>query len=258
VTAARVARQRTPLRDDAHIAMVLGLSAALASALLFPYLLDVMPALSTTRLPLTVLVPIQCLQAGVLVTLLSLAGLRMRYSAGLEVPWLGGLLLRKAVPTFPWSGAMAAGVAVGCVIWGLARLTESALPAPLHGAPPQPSAWHGFLASFYGGIVEESLLRLFLMTLLVWSIVKLRQRPAGKAVYWSAILIAAVLFGIGHLPAAAQVWPLTPLVASRTIVLNAIAGIAFGWLYWKRGLEVAMCAHLSADLLLHVAAPLTA
>ncbi|HEX9332266.1 MAG TPA: hypothetical protein VF896_10280 [Anaerolineales bacterium] len=32
----------------------------------------------------------------------------------------------------------------------------------------RPAAWKGFLASFYGGIAEEILLRLFVMSFFVW------------------------------------------------------------------------------------------
>jgi membrane protease YdiL (CAAX protease family) len=35
-----------------------------------------------------------------------------------------------------------------------------------------------------------------------------------------------------------------------------VAGIVFGWLYWRRGLEMAMLGHFCADLVLHVATPL--
>ena len=48
--------------------------------------------------------------------------------------------------------------------------------------------------------------------------------------------------------------PLTPALITRTIVLNSLAGIAFGWLYWRRGLEAAMLAHFSTDIVLHVIA----
>jgi hypothetical protein len=40
-------------------------------------------------------------------------------------------------------------------------------------------------------------------------------------------------------------------VIVRTIVLNALLGIPFGWLYWRWGLEYAMLAHFCADLVLH-------
>ena len=64
--------------------------------------------------------------------------------------------------------------------------------------------------------------------------------------------LAAVLFGLGHLPATAALLPLTPAVVARAVVLNGIAGVVFGWLYWRRGLEAAMVAHFCADLVLHV------
>jgi membrane protease YdiL (CAAX protease family) len=39
---------------------------------------------------------------------------------------------------------------------------------------------------------------------------------------------------------------------ARAVVLNGLAGIAFGYLYWTRGLESAMLSHFSADIILHV------
>jgi len=73
---------------------------------------------------------------------------------------------------------------------------------------------------------------------------------------WLAIVLAAVIFGAGHLPAVMSLTALTPLVIVRTIVLNAVGGIIFGWLYWKKGLESAMISHFSADIVLHVIVPL--
>jgi membrane protease YdiL (CAAX protease family) len=76
---------------------------------------------------------------------------------------------------------------------------------------------------------------------------------------WIAISLAALLFGLAHLPATRAVGlPMSPLVIARAIVLNGIGGVAFGWLYWKRGLESAMIAHFSADIVVHVIPPLLA
>jgi len=119
----------------------------------------------------------------------------------------------------------------------------------------QPAAWKGFLASFYGGIAEEILLRLFVMSFFVWLGHFVSKTAEGKptaAVIWIANILAAVLFGLGHLPALAPLVPLTSIVIVRTIVLNGLLGIVFGWLYWKRGLEAAMISHFSADIVLHV------
>lgn len=124
----------------------------------------------------------------------------------------------------------------------------------------QPPAWQGFLASFYGGIVEEVLLRLFLLTLLAWlgSLVSRDSEGRPKpVVFWIANILAAVVFGLGHLPTTAAIGlPLSALVVTRAIVLNGLGGLAFGWLYWKRGLESAIMAHFSADIVLHVITPL--
>ena len=82
---------------------------------------------------------------------------------------------------------------------------------------------------------------------------------AGKSadfMLWFAIVLSAVLFGLGHLPVTASLVALTPLIVTRAIVLNGIGGIAFGWLYWRKGLESAMIAHFSTDIILYVVLPL--
>ena len=119
----------------------------------------------------------------------------------------------------------------------------------------QPAAWKGLLASFYGGINEEILLRLFMMSVLAWLGKFISHTADGRpttAVFWIANVLAAVLFGLGHLPATSMLLPLTPLVITRAIVLNGLMGIAFGYLYMKHGLESAMISHFSADIVLHV------
>jgi hypothetical protein len=252
---------RRPLREDLRIAAWLTLACALAIAALFPYVLDLMPELrAKITVPLAVVVPAQALQGGILLGLLAFVGLRLGPRAGLDAPWLRALVTGQPRPAVPWVRCMVYGSLAGLAIVGLALALDPLLPPPLHALPKggASAAWKGLLASFYGGIGEEVLLRLFVMTLLVWLVARLRQRPPRAALYWGAIAIAALLFGAGHLPAAAGLWPLTGIVVLRTLVLNGVAGVLFGWLYWRRGLEAAMCAHFCADLVLHVAAPLLA
>jgi membrane protease YdiL (CAAX protease family) len=122
-------------------------------------------------------------------------------------------------------------------------------------------AWKAFLASFYGGIAEEILLRLFLVSLFVWITFKIKKTKDGQPAnfgIWLSIIVAAIIFGLGHLPATAQITSLTGVVVIRAIVLNGIGGIIFGWLYWKKGLESAIIAHFSADIVLHIITPLVA
>ena len=89
------------------------------------------------------------------------------------------------------------------------------------------------------------------MSLLVWGGWRLFQRGEGNpgpALVWMAIIIAALLFGLGHLPALSQLVVLTPLLVIRTVLLNALGGLLFGWLFWRRGLETAMVAHAAAHV----------
>ncbi len=119
--------------------------------------------------------------------------------------------------------------------------------------------WKSFLGSFYGGIFEEILLRLFFLSLLVWIFSKVFKSSDGSpkaTVVWAGIIIASVVFGVGHLPATALLTNLTPLVIIRAILLNSIGGIIFGWLYWRKGLVSAMIAHFTADIVILVILPI--
>jgi len=124
----------------------------------------------------------------------------------------------------------------------------------------QPPSWQGFLVSITAGVREEILFRLFLLTLFAWIGSILRKRPnvlPPNWILWIATLLTAALFGISHLPGTAAIGlSLDTLVITRALVLNGLGGVVFGWLYWTRGLESAILAHFSADVVLHAVVPL--
>jgi hypothetical protein len=105
----------------------------------------------------------------------------------------------------------------------------------------------------YGGITEEILLRFGLMTLIVWLSAKI-LKGTKPAAYWTGIVLAAVLFAIGHFPAVYSIIA-EPGTLFLTYVLtgNSIGGLVFGWLYWKKGLESAFTAHISIHVVLVIA-----
>jgi len=217
-------------------------------------------------IPLPLLITIQIAQNAVLFGILTILGLFFANRIGLGLPILEARLrnesvadkVRAILPVSIILGAVASLLIIGLEVAFfqpamLRELGDSAAALNLQTA--QPAAWKGFLASFYGGIVEEVLLRLFVMSLFAWIGSFINKTTDGRptsTVFWIANILAAVLFGLGHLPVTATLVPLTPLVVTRAIVLNGLAGIGFGWLYWKRGLESAMVAHFSADIVLHV------
>lgn len=119
--------------------------------------------------------------------------------------------------------------------------------------------WKKLLASLYGGVMEEILMRLFLLSLFAWLLGKLaKNREPIKTpwVIWSAIAASAIIFGLGHLPATSAITDLSPIVVARAILLNGIGGLVFGWLYWKRSLAHAMFAHFITDLGILIVLPL--
>jgi membrane protease YdiL (CAAX protease family) len=118
--------------------------------------------------------------------------------------------------------------------------------------------WKIILIAPYGGLVEEILLRLFVVSLLFWVLGKLSktENPAtNSTIAWISIALAAVIFGLGHLPATAAITTITPLIVLRAIILNGIGGLVFGWLYWKKGLQYSIIAHFVTDLVLLVFIP---
>lgn len=121
--------------------------------------------------------------------------------------------------------------------------------------------WKAFLASFYGGIAEEIMFRLFLMTFFVWVLFKIKTTKDGRPTrfqIWLGNILSSVIFGLGHLGITGFLAAITLAVVLRAVLLNGVVGVVFGWLYWRKGLESAMIAHFSADIVLHVLTPLVA
>jgi uncharacterized membrane protein len=208
--------------------------------------------------PLPILVIALALQPFILLTLASAVGLLFAPRLGLRsrlvafsagegrAAWMGfAHELRAAIPL----GLLAA------VVVALADLmTASSVPAPdpSRAAFSNRTAGMTIVGVLYGGITEEILVRWGVMSALAWfahALTRRRAQPSSRGVMWAAVLLSAVLFGVGHLPAAALAGlPLTAEVIARIVVLNAIGGVIFGWLFWRRSLEAAMVAHATVHV----------
>lgn len=241
------------------------LCAAVAGLLaVIPYALALNPGATPDKLPLplpliaAIQIAIQALMFAVAIA----AGLFFSNRIGLGLPLLEAKLkgesiapnVRSILPFSAVAGIASSVLLVALDVYVFQPALGNAIGVKLPGHP-NPAAWKGFLASFYGGINEEILLRLCLLSFLAWLGGFLRKAENGKpslSVFWTANVVAAILFGLGHLPATSMILPITPLVVARAIVLNGVAGIAFGYLYFRLGLESAMLAHFIADIVLHV------
>ncbi len=106
----------------------------------------------------------------------------------------------------------------------------------------------------YGGITEELLLRWGVMTVLVWAAWHLLQRGQGKPrafCFVSAIIVSSAVFGLGHLPLVFALGVKFSLsVDSYIVIANSVFGLIAGYLYWKKGLEAAIVAHMFAHVVI--------
>ena len=105
------------------------------------------------------------------------------------------------------------------------------------------------LARFaYGGLTEELLMRFGFMTLVTWIIFKVNKK-LNNVTYWTGIILASILFAVGHFPVVFNAIknPTIELLA-YVLIGNSIAGLFFGWLYWKKGLEAAFIGHIFAHV----------
>lgn len=168
--------------------------------------------------------------------------------------WFSHLLLPKTdLDAFPKLDKMAitygvlVGIAVGLAIIGLEKTVFKTTQMASMSTPP---VWARMLASIYGGINEEVLLRLFFFTLVYFLLSMSRQNRSLKL--WTTNILVALLFGVAHLPAAFNVLMPSYFEIFRILLLNGIAGIAFGWLYWAYGFFAAAIAHFVTDIVTHV------
>ena len=198
------------------------------------------------------------LQPAILVTLAVAVGVWLAPKVGLRAPASEAFAERRAI--FPdlrpqilpgiVSGILAGIAIVAC--WLLFRpYLEPEFVARSEGFNKLIPAAVRFL---YGGLTEEVLLRWGMMTFLAWLGWRLVSRGSERppaAVFVAAIMISAFLFGVLHLPIASLLsGGLTIPLTLFVVTANSIFGIVAGFLYWKRGLESAMIAHIFAHVVL--------
>lgn len=96
----------------------------------------------------------------------------------------------------------------------------------------------------YGGVVEEVMLRLFLMSLVAFLLQKLTKSSEVKPLHLIIANVASViLFAASHLPATIATLGIDALILARCFLLNGGFGLIFGRLYRKYGIQYAMLAH---------------
>ena len=218
---------------------------ATVTVALLPKLLSNLPAGETVPLPLWALTLLSLGQSAIFLALAVWAGAALAPALGLDAPLVGAAITRR--PLRPVLLAqlvpgLTGGLLGGAFLLGAWRYPPAAL-ASIQDRLSLPL----IARVLYGGITEELLLRWGLMTVLVWLAWVLLQRRRGApwaGHIWLAIVVSALIFGAGHLPAAAVLaGALDSAVVAWVVGVNTTFGLLFGYLFWRHGLESAMIAH---------------
>ncbi len=244
-----------------------GFAGVLSALPLIPQLMGLTG--SEPPVPMLLIQVVSTLQTSVLLFVMVFLGARLAPGLGLGTPlvdaWLDGAVVKADAHRVLLS-ALVGGLVGGLLMLLLLRLSAPALPAEfLQSAesfrPP-------FLTRLlYGGITEELLIRWGLMSALAWGFLRLitgslastgsggEKKPARPAFpFLAAIACSAILFGVGHLPLAMLLSPaLTIPLILYVIAANALFGLIAGYLFWKRGLESAIVAHMVAHVVVALA-----
>ncbi|GAC21129.1 CPBP family intramembrane glutamic endopeptidase [Paraglaciecola arctica] len=234
------------------VLFVLGFVGILSSVSLVPQLIS----LSPEPLPISIfwVQVISVIQSSVLLMLMVVLGGVFAKRVNLTTPVIDRLCgVSTHLPKFTdiLVPAIFGGVFGGFCLLGFFYLMAGFLPIDFLQAserfiPP----WHTKL--LYGGITEEILVRWGLMSFFTWGCYKVCQTHGSKINeynYVFGILLSALLFGVGHLPVA-QLLTDEPSVYLYLYIIvgNAIFGCIAGWLFYKRGLECAILAHMVAHI----------
>ena len=217
-----------------------------------------MPANGAARFSPFALKLLSPIQPTILLCAATLVGVLLAPKVGLSAPAFEALarhdsfikaLRPQIIPGL--IGGFVGGVAIVVV----ALLAKPSLPAELmtrveelNRSIPLPTRL------LYGGITEELLLRWGVLTFLVWVGWRLFQRGQGKpgtAFFVIAIVISSIIFGLGHLPLAVALGArITIGLVLYIVVLNSVFGLIAGYLFWRKGLEAAIMAHMMAHVVL--------
>ena len=169
-------------------------------------------------------------------------------------PRCGFLLVSPTVRKRQRLGQALIGLALGVFIaafdhWGRSLWqSASGIPASVVEAWRPASLLVGLL---YGGVVEEVIMRWGLMSVLAAGMLGVSgksERSSGFVIA-VAVVLAALVFAASHLPMLlASGHGLTTSVVARTLLLNTVAGVAYGTIFARRDLVSAVVMHAATHL----------
>ena len=106
-----------------------------------------------------------------------------------------------------------------------------------------PSISQALASIFYRGLGQEILLRFGVMTTIIY-VLSSRGREMTPTIYTIGIIFTAILFTFAQYNSAAALTDFNFILIVRILLLNALDGILYGWLYYKFHFEAAVICHM--------------
>jgi hypothetical protein len=207
------------------------------AALLVLFLAD-RPELWGTRLVVTEVGAVLMAAIGALWIAGPIVTLALFLARRLQLPVLGLELTPRTYTS------MAIGLAAGVVLGVVALPAHQAAFAAGATAGPAGIVVHAVSRA----LVDEVLLRLFLVTGVIWMLVRYFATPGPRAAV-AAVGIAALVQMALYAPGVSAIGFSTGVAAGGYMALTVLLpAMVFGALYWKRGFATALVAHATALL----------
>lgn len=237
------------------------LAATFGSIAVLPYSMRLVKESGKTKklkLPLWLLFLISVLQNIILFSVVIGIGLLVAHQVGLGAPLIEAIISGKSTNHVLTS--LFIPFLLGIFGGGALLIMDLALvpyfPEKLLKTALKTTQMENFTASFYGGINEELLMRLFGISVIAWLLARAWHTASGLPTtvdFIIANIVMAVIFAIGHLPALKSLLGnITRVILLRTLLLNMVIGLICGYVFWRYGIEGAILTHFVADIIYHV------
>ncbi|MGE5500185.1 MAG: CPBP family intramembrane glutamic endopeptidase [Syntrophothermus sp.] len=239
--------------------LVMNIIAALLS---IPYVnvLSGKPAIAPYKL--IIIIPFQIITTLIIFSFIISVGINLSVRYGFDEPFLKSFLYKRDYPDNTkqsLSRSFLAGIALGICLMILSFTGTHFFPIPSAKHLHNPGPLYGFLVSVSAGISEETLFRFCLLQVFIWLggfLVKGEYVRSAGVLFWTANFLSGIIFGMAHISNLAVIGAdINISTVGITVTLNLIAGMTFGYLFFKYGLLSAIIAHFSTDLVLHVIVP---
>jgi hypothetical protein len=150
------------------------------------------------------------------------------------------------VPAAARTPRVLASVAIGLAAGAMLGVMAVPFQQAAFTGVPEVGTVGGAVLVMSRAVVDEVLLRLFMVTGVVWALVRWNNTPRAVAAVY-AVFAAMAVQVVLYMPGVNAIgFATTTAVLTYVLMTIAVPALVFGLLFWKRGLGTAVVAHATA------------